>query len=163
MENEIENTEKSGEKDIYENNLVLCPLLLRARECQVHDSSEEEAEQAYRGENSQNHFLKLFLLLICAGFRAIDRASDNHLGNLSGVPFYQVVDAERVDHFAKSFFFHNLHLQPPIISYLEVVANCLANLSDQLLRGHDSENEMTFRCFLRWNSQLLTFNESNPS
>ena len=147
MENEIENTEKSGEKDINENNLVLCPLLLRARECQVHDSSEEEAEQAYRGENSQNHFLKLFLLLICAGFRAIDRASDNHLGNLSGVPFYQVVDAERVDHFAKSFFPHNL--QPPIISCLEILANCLTNLGGKCLRGNNSEYEMTFKCLLR--------------
>ena len=71
--------------------------------------------------------------------RAVSHASHYHFGNLSRAPFYQVVDAERVDHFAGSFvpfvpfFLHNL--KPPIISCSELVVSCLANLGGEWLWG----------------------------
>ena len=70
---------------------------------------------------------------------AVGHASHYDFGNLSRAPFYQVVDAERVDHFAGSFvpfvpfFLHNL--EPPIISCSELVVSCLANLGGEWLWG----------------------------
>ena len=138
MEEEVESAEKSGENNIYENNLVLCPLFRRAWKDQVDDSSEDEADQAGKSNNPQDIFFKIFLLLLGGSrqarimIRAVSHASHYHFGNLSRAPFYQVVDAERVDHFAGSFvpfvpfFLHNL--KPPIISCSELVVSCLANL-----------------------------------
>ena len=71
MEEEVESAEKSGENNINENNLVLCPLFLRARKDQVNNSSEDKANQAGRSNDPKDHFFKLspLLLLILGGPR----------------------------------------------------------------------------------------------
>ena len=127
MEEKVESTEESGEENVDQNNLVFRPLLFRAWEDEVDDPGEGETGKAGRGGDLQDEFLKVEIVVLVRWrqvsiLRTVGWVGHYHLRNLASTPFYQVVDAERRDHFGLVFILVPSHnLQSAIISCSELI------------------------------------------
>ena len=123
MEDNVESTEESGEKNVDQNNLVFRSLLFWAWEDEVDDSGEGEADQAGWGGDLQDEFVKVEIVVFVLAWRQVSVlktvgwVGHYHLRNLAPTPFHQVVDAVRRDHFGLIFILvPQLDLQSAIIS-----------------------------------------------
>ena len=108
MEEKVEGAEESGEENIDQNNLVFRSLLFGAWEDEVDDSGDGEAGKAGWGGDLQDEFVKVeIVVLVCwrqvSVLGTVGWVGHYHLRNLASTPFYQVVDAERRDHFGLIF------------------------------------------------------------
>ena len=128
MEDNVESTEESGEKNVDQNNLVFRSLLFWAWEDEVDDSGEGEADQAGWGGDLQDEFVKVEIVVLVrwrqvSVLGTVGWVGHYHLRNLASTPFHQVIDAERGDHFGLIFILvPQQDLQSAIISCSVLIA-----------------------------------------